>query len=431
MDLLARVRDEMAYEGNVGKSYLYRFLMEFQLWWPIWVVYLQVKRGLSLTQITLLDTPFLLLIVLTEVPTGAIADRFGRRWSLILGSTLFAAAVAIFAVADNYWVILASYTAWGLGLTFQSGADVAILYDSLKECGREDDFEKINGRLTAVRSLSVLIAILIGAPIAEATGYSLPILLSAGIALLAVPVAISMHEPAREHDELQARYLQTLAGGVREAWDQPALRYIILFSATITAATFTPLVFQQPFLRHHDVGTGNLGLWQAPIRAAGVVSALLAYQFVSRVGQRAAFLALPLMLGISSLALAGVDHTMAAAAFLGMGLVAGAHPPILATYINRRIDSARRATILSVQSVTGSAMLAISQPIGGAIADNFGLRGVFLVFGIATLVVPIVALVAWMRADSRESAELRELSRELLGERGPEPMPAPASSGAR
>ena len=107
MDLLGRIREDMALEANVWKSYLYRFLMNFQLWWPIWVIYLQKERGLSLTQITLLDTPFFLLIVLAEVPTGAIADRFGRRTSLMLGSSLFALAVFIFGIADNYLIILA------------------------------------------------------------------------------------------------------------------------------------------------------------------------------------------------------------------------------------------------------------------------------------------------------------------------------------
>src|SRR5581483_785885 len=179
MDLLARVRDEVALEANIRKSYLYRFLMSFQLWWPIWVIYLQKQRGLSLTQITLLDTPFFLLVVLAEVPTGAIADRFGRRVSLMLGSSLFAVAVFIFGIADNYAIILLSYTAWGLAQTFQSGADAAILYHSLKRIGREDDFQRINGRLWALTSAAVLIAILIGAPIAQATSYSFPIILSA------------------------------------------------------------------------------------------------------------------------------------------------------------------------------------------------------------------------------------------------------------
>ena len=69
----------------------------------------------------------------------------------MLGSSLFAVAVFIFGIAESYPVILLSYGAWGLGLTFQSGADVALLYDSLKRGGREDEFQKINSRLTALR----------------------------------------------------------------------------------------------------------------------------------------------------------------------------------------------------------------------------------------------------------------------------------------
>ena len=136
MYLLARVRDEMAFEGNIWKSYVYRFLMEFQLWLPIWVLYLQRTRGLSLTQISVLDTPFWLLIVFAEVPTGAVADRFGRRTSLALGAMMFAVAVFVFGIADSYAIILVSYSAWALALTFQSGADAALMYDSLKQVGR-------------------------------------------------------------------------------------------------------------------------------------------------------------------------------------------------------------------------------------------------------------------------------------------------------
>jgi MFS family permease len=414
MNLLGRVRDEMAYEGNIGKSYLYRFLMEFQLWWPIWVIYLQKQRGLSLTQIALLDTPFFVLMVLAEVPTGAIADRFGRRWSLVLGSSLFAMAVFVFSIADSYPVILLSYGAWGLGLTFQNGADIALLYDSLKAVGRDEEFQKINSRLTALRSLSVLLAILVGAPIAEATSYSFPIMLSAGVALLAVPVALSMHEGQREHHESQERYLQTLVSGIRDVWRHAALRYIILYSGIIAAGTFTPLIFQQPLLNHHGVGTGNLGLWQAPIRGAGIVSALLAYQFVGRLGQRGAFFALPVMLVIANLALAGIDHGWVAASFLGMGMVAGLQPPIIATYVNNRIPSERRATILSVQSVVASGILAICEPIGGVVADQFGLRAVFLTFALITAAIAFPTLLLWGRAD-REQSELDELNRELLG----------------
>ena len=414
MDLLARIREDMAYEANIRKSYLYRFLMEFQLWWPIWVIYLQHERGLSLTQITLLDLPFFFLIVLAEVPTGAIADRFGRKWSLMLGSSLFAVAVFVFAIADSYPVILLSYGAWGLGLTFQSGADVALLFDSLKAVGREGEFQKINSRLTALRSFSVLIAILIGAPIAEATSYSFAIMLSALIAVVAVPVALSMHEARRQVHDTSERYLQTLVSGIRDVWRHAPLRYIILFSGIIWMATFTPLIFQQPFLHHHGVGTGDLGLWQAPVRGGGIVAALLAYQFVARMGQRGAFFALPVMLIVANLALAGIDYGWAAAGFLGIGVVAGLQPPIIATYVNNRIPSERRATILSVQSVVQSGILAICEPIGGLVADQFGLRAVFLTFAVLTVLFAFPLLLLWTRAE-RQQSELEELSRALLG----------------
>lgn len=415
MDLLGRIRDDMAYESNIWKSYVYRFLMEFQLWLPIWVVYLQKQRGLSLTQITLLDTPFLVLMVFAEVPTGAIADRFGRRWSLMLGSSLFAMAVFIFAIADSYAVILLSYTAWGLALTFQSGADVALLYDSLKQVDREEDFQRINSRLWALRSVAALCALLIGAPVAEWTGYSTAIILSAIIGALATPVAFLMHEPKLAHEESHESYFQTLLSGIRDAWEQASLRYIILYSGILYTASFALMVFQQPFLSHYGVATGDLGLWQAPVRGAGIISALLAHQFLARTGQRGAFFALPVTLVMCSFALVGIDHSWVFVAFLGVGVVAGMQNPLLATYINKRIPSERRATMLSVQSVVGNFIFAGVQPLGGFVADTWGLRAVFLMFGLLTAVFGLAVIYAWSRAETREQAELDELNRELLG----------------
>lgn len=415
MDLLTRIREDMALEGNVWKSYAYRFLMNLQLWWPIWVIYLQRSRGLSLTQITLLDTPFFLLIVLSEVPTGAIADRFGRRVSLMLGSTMLAVAVFVFGIADNYVVILISYSAWGLAMTFQNGADAAILYDSLKLVGREDDFQKINSRLWALTSLAVLIAILIGAPIASATSLSFPIELSAGIALLAVPVAFSMHEPVVPK-EVHEAYPVMVLNGIREAWRQPALRYVIFFSGILFATTFTPLIFVQPYLHEHGVGTGDLGIWQAPVRAFGILSALGAHRFISKLGQAGAMLALPVTLALCNLALAGFDYAIVYAAFLPIGMVAGMQNPVLATYVNRRIPSARRATILSVQSVVGSMLLAVSEPVGGFIADRFGLRAVFLAFGLMAATFGAAIYVLWFRADTAAETSAEGLLREPAGE---------------
>jgi MFS family permease len=386
------------------------------------VVYLQDERGFSLTQITLLDVPFFLLVVLAEVPTGAVADRYGRRVSLMLGSFMFSVAVFVFGVADGYGIILLSYTAWGLALTFQSGADAAILYDSLKAVGREDDFQKINSRLWAVTSAAVLVAILIGAPIAKETSFTFAICSSALISLAAVPVAFWMHEPRAERGSEPERYLQTVATGIRDAWRQPALRYIILFSGLLNACTFGPMIFMQPFLAGHGVDTGNLGYWQAPVRAAGVVAALLVAQLVSRAGDRAAFFSMPAAIAVAMFALAGIDALWVFGVFLAVGVVAGMQNPVLATYVNRRIPSERRATMLSVQSVVASLLLAGLEPAGGFLADEFGLQAMFLAFGALMTVMGAAVLMLWSRAEEAELSAEAAASR--VGEPSGEPVPA-------
>src|SRR5579883_2689737 len=118
-------------EANLRRFYAYRFLANLLLWLPIWVLYLQRERGLSLAQITALDAPFWLISLLAQVPTGAFADRFGRRTALVVGALILAAAYLVFGIASSYPIILASYALWAIGMAFGQGADLALLYDDL------------------------------------------------------------------------------------------------------------------------------------------------------------------------------------------------------------------------------------------------------------------------------------------------------------
>src|SRR5438067_872584 len=128
--------DAGALRANVGRFYLYRFLVNLQLWLPIWVLYLQRQRGLTLGQVAALDAPFWLVNVLAQIPTGAFADRFGRKLSLLVGCLVLAAAYLAFGLASSFPVLLFSYLLWAVGLSFQSGADLAMLYDNLAELDR-------------------------------------------------------------------------------------------------------------------------------------------------------------------------------------------------------------------------------------------------------------------------------------------------------
>jgi MFS family permease len=380
--------------------------MDLSLTAPIWVLYLRDGRGLTLSQITLLEVPLFLLIVLAEVPAGAVADRFGRRLSLLLASGILALAIFVYGIATNYFVILISNLVWGLAFTFRSGADVALLYDSLKQAGREEDFQRINSRFWALRSAAMLAGLLLGAPIAAATSYSFAITLSAGIHACALLAALRMHEPKHAPEHAGEPYLRTLAAGVRDVWRRPSLRYVFFFSGIVGAGAAGPLLLlQQPWLAEHGIDTAELGFWQAPVQATAMLSALAAGWLLARLGERGAFLALPVTLSVCSVALAGIDAAWIAVAFLGVAWVRGLHEPVLARYVNRRTESRHRATVLSVQSVAGNISMAIVWPLAGVVADVFRLQGAFWMYASGSLLVGGGALLLWSRAEGEEARD--------------------------
>ena len=95
-------------QANIRKFYLFQFLLNFQLWWPIWVIYLTEERGLTLGQVTLIDVPFWLSIIALQIPAAAIADRWGRKPTLIVSACALSAAVTIFGLATSFELILVS-----------------------------------------------------------------------------------------------------------------------------------------------------------------------------------------------------------------------------------------------------------------------------------------------------------------------------------
>src|SRR3990170_924895 len=127
-------------QANIWKFYVFQFFLNFQLWWPIWVIYLTEERGLSLTQVTLIDVPFWLSIILLQIPAAAIADRWGRKPTLIAAAATVAAAVVFFGLASNFWLLMGSYLVWGTAFALLYGTESAFIFDTLKALGREEDY---------------------------------------------------------------------------------------------------------------------------------------------------------------------------------------------------------------------------------------------------------------------------------------------------
>ena len=388
---------EEALRANIWKFYVVRSLVEFQLLFPIWVIYLQEDRGLSLQQITAMEGPFWLAMVLLEVPTGVVADRFGRKISLSLGAFIYAAAVATFGLANDYTVLFASYMLWAGALTLFSGADAAFFYDTLKALGRQEEYQQLWGRATALQATAVAGGFVLGAPLAAATALWVPIAASAGIVFVAWLISLSLVEPPIHEETHREGLVATTRTAARLTWAQPSLRYLMPLAAASVGGVIVLEILAQPFLRGHGIGIAYFGWLLLPGQLAGIAGALFVHRLTALIGMRNTIL-LIIALALGPLALfAAWDSVYVFFAFPVAAATWNTAQPVISDYVNRRIPSAQRATVLSLFQLQISVVAGLMVPLAGAAGEgglNTGYRFTFLIAAATT--APLLLL--WLRS---------------------------------
>ncbi len=375
-----------AHTRNINALYVFWFLRDFQLWIPVWVVFLTLQNGFSLTQVTFVEGLFLIGVVLLEVPTGAVADRFGRPVSLASGAACLAVAVLIFAFATSFPLLLTSFLLWSLAATLMSGADMALLYDTLKAGGREADYERIAGRGTAISAAAAAIATFAGGPVAALYDIEVTIYIGAATCLIAAATALTLWEPPRETTEARPGIVSTIRGAAHEIWNTRDVRAVVLLSGSTFAVLMGLQYLIQPYLIDRDIEVGTVfSMLQVPLMAAGVAGAWFAGRLQASLGSFLPLVALPALGAAACLSLAlGPGLSTYVAMPVGFGMIAML-TPIATGYVNRRISSDQRATVLSFQGMVSSFVLALLVPVVGFTTDRWGIAHTFTMLAVLCL----------------------------------------------
>jgi MFS family permease len=389
---------------NVWLLSVFWFLREFQLWIPVWIVYLTLERGFSFSQVTAAEALFLIGVLVLEVPTGAVADRYGRRVSLALGALSLASSVTIFAFTTSPVVLFVSFAWWAVAATLMSGAVLALLFDTLKAAGREAEYERLAGRGQALAWAGVGLATLFGGPVASVLDIRATILIGAATCVAAAVTAALLEEPPRsaERQDGLRGYARSMVDAFREAWTKPAVRYVLLFFGVTVAGIETVHYLVQPYLVENGIGVGPLfSLLQVPLFAAGMAGALVAAPLERRFGAMRGMVALAAG-GLAMLAALALSPSLWL--YGGLPLLMGVNScawPLVTGAVNRQVGSERRATVLSIGSMVLSVSMAVLAPLIGRAVDT---RGVGAAFGLGAIVTAAglfalgpAALRAWRK----------------------------------
>ena len=390
---------------NLRVYFAMRAVSGFFIWAPIWMLFLLGTRGFSLTEIAGLEAALIACSLAGEAPSGAAADRWGRRTALLLGAGIYTAGALAFGLSGSYPVLVAAWGVMGIGLAFWSGAGPALLFDTLRALRRSGEFERHLGRAEAAGQVVELLAVAAAGPLAFLIGYQGVVLVNCATMASAGAVALLLREPPRGREGGGPGYLATLRAGLA-ASRRRGLLWAILFASAVWALLRMAEWARPLFLREHGVlpldglvEGAIYSAWFVPVLAGGALGAFAAAPLVERLGERRALPAVAAAGGIALVVIAAVDDLAAIAAFALAAACFTAAWTLATGVVSRRAPAGQRATVLSVLALSGATLLFGRVLLIGLVADELGLRAAFALGAglIAALGLPLWAL--WRRAE--------------------------------
>lgn len=310
-----------------------------------------IHRGVSIDQIFYLSIVWSLTSLLFEVPTGYLADRFGRRQTILLGGALMLLSSALAFFSHGFWMFVMVFILMSASFCCFSGTDEAIVYDGLVELGEERGATKYSGYIESADNVFNMIIPVIGAWIArdlQETHFQILIILDMVSTMLGVYFLSRLVEPQHTMSLLkkEAGIWQESKTLIRQ---DPFLLRIAFNKALIFIGAFIIWRIHQPFLREYGISTIWIGIFYGLLHA----SVFLLKRRVGTIEDRLGSVRVLRWSGfvmIASCVIAALflpNAWVLAVGLLTIIAIENVRGPVITHIINRRVSSRARATTFS------------------------------------------------------------------------------------
>jgi MFS family permease len=370
---------------NIWICYFLAFSRHSWFWLGIWVFY--YLKFTNYAGIGLIETILILTMTLIEIPSGAVADMLGKKWTLFAAFLIQAIGAVMMAYTSNFFYLGLSVFVLSVGATFYSGTLEALACDTLKEKDKKETYDKVIANINSISLVAPAICSIIGGYI-YLQNPGMPFLLNGLFYFLALIACIFITEPNLDTEKFSLKnYVNQTKQGFRELTKTSDIKKQTLVLLSIAGILVITGEMIDSFLGvEFGFKPEQLGILSSVIFLIGAAASQF-YPYLKRKldGQNS-----PLLIG------ALTSLTFIISPFVGTmlgGLSLIVRTSLVSVFnnlrsetINANTESKYRATTISTFNLLQNIPYVLTALLIGSLADTFSARTMALVLGILLLV---------------------------------------------
>ncbi|ABS22413.1 MULTISPECIES: MFS transporter [Bacillus cereus group] len=252
------------YIKDLSTYFMYMIFSNLRFTRPIFLIFI-LDKGISLFEFSILQIIYFSSRILSNVPSGILADLLRKRNVISMGLLMSSCSFLLLFIStyldmSNYfYFFIIAFILDGIGSAFCSGADQAMVYEHLKEKGVEKHYVKIFGIKEALVATALGLSAFIGG-FAAASYLSLPFLMQSIAGIVATLAVLRFKESVQEVKVTKnPSMINKLQSGYRVVKKLPYIQFLILFMAIISSSTNSVIMFTQSRFAELELSNSTIG----------------------------------------------------------------------------------------------------------------------------------------------------------------------------
>ena len=379
------------YERNVKIFIYYKFFQNMIIIGPVLVLFL-LWKGLDYTQMMLLQSISAISVIIFEVPTGVVSDKITRHLSLFLGCLFTAIGLIVYILGKSFFVFAIAEIIFGLGLTFTSGSDTSILYESLTALGRKKDYQSIMGKAMSAMFIGQGLGAIVSSLL-----YKIHPLIPFIISVSFLTVAMFFSTRFADHGRIKSEhsYLIHTLKCLRLVITKKRIFWALGFAVAMGIANRCSFWLYQPYFQAVKLDIVWYGVAFFFFNICAAFSSRVLVSLLQDFRPRRILLLLLLAMSISFIVPAIHPHIIMIAFFAVQQFVRGLYQPTMSFYINHQVENHNRATVSSLVSMASSLGFALFSPLMGIWLDSTGAINTYFRMGWLSFTAFLILFFLW------------------------------------